>query len=119
MENEKDGGDLPEQNRPRQRQMDEANGKGDEFIEDGGLKLQAEEIRIMREQDGVQISLDGRQIKRVVLKARVIAHYQHGPHSECGQQRQVRGGGIASAWHGWNGCATRKRTSQQFVYRAH
>ena len=70
--------------------MAQANGKCNEFIEDGGLKLQAEEIDIVRKQCGIKIPLDRCQIKRVILKARMIAQQHYGPHGECCQQRQSR-----------------------------
>ena len=48
VEHEEDGGELPEQDGPSQRQMSEADRPGDEFVEDGGLELQAEEFRVVR-----------------------------------------------------------------------
>ena len=47
--------------------MGEAYGERDELIEDSGLELQPEEFRIMRKQSRVQVPLDSRQIKCVVL----------------------------------------------------
>ena len=97
VEEEEDGGELPEQDRPRQRQMAKADRAGDEFVEDGGLKLQAEEFRVVRKQGRVQIALDRGQVKRVVLKAWVVSHDEEGEHGERGQQQQIRGGEIVRA----------------------
>jgi hypothetical protein len=95
VEKQEDSGDLPQQNRPRQRQMADADGECDELVEDGGLKLEAEEFRIMRKQGRIEIPLDRRQVKRVVFKARMVAHQEDGKHGERGQQSQIRGRGIA------------------------
>ena len=86
---EKDCGSLPQQDRPRQWKMRQTNRERDEFIEDRSLKLQPEEIRIMGKQRWVQISLDGRQVKRVIFQPRMVAHDQKGAYGQSGQQGKI------------------------------
>ena len=82
---------------PRQRQMAEADGIRDEFIEDRGLKLQAEKFCIVRKQGGIEIPLDGRQVERIVFKARMVARDPQGENGKRSQQRQIRDRGVALA----------------------
>ena len=97
VKQKKDGGELPEQHRPSQRQVRQAHKPGDELVEDGGLKLQPEKICVMRKQGWVQISLDRREVKRVVFKARMVAHYQERERGEPRQPAQMRNREIATA----------------------
>src|SRR5579862_2693766 len=80
--------------------MSQANGKRDELVEDGRLKLQAEEFRIVREESRIQISFDGGKIKSVILEPRVVAHHKKCDRGESEEQRQIRGGRITSAEFG-------------------
>jgi hypothetical protein len=77
--------------------MREAYRPRDQLVEDGGLKLQPEEFRIMREQGGIQIALDRGQVERVVLKTGMVAHYQKRKNGQQGQQEQIRRGKVARA----------------------
>ncbi len=97
VKQEIDGGELPEKHNPCQRQTAEADRECDEFIEDGSLELKPEKFRIMRKQHRIQIALDGGEVKRVVLKARMVAHDQESKSGEQGQQCQICGGEIALA----------------------
>jgi hypothetical protein len=78
VEHEKDGGQLPEQDSPIQREGSEADGPGDEFVEDGGLELESEKFGIVGEESGVQIAFDRGQIEGVVFEAGVISHDEEG-----------------------------------------
>ena len=75
-ENQENGDNLPENGRDAEREMSYANEGGDQLVEDCCLKLQAEEIGVVREKRGVQIALDGREVKGVVFQAGMIAEDQ-------------------------------------------
>ncbi len=77
--------------------MAEADRPRDELVEDRRLKLQPEEFGVVREQRGIQIALDRGQVKRVVLKAGMVAHHQKCKDGEQGQQQQICGREIALA----------------------
>ena len=72
----KDGGDLPQENDPRDGQVGQARRKSDQLIEDCRLKLQSEKIGIVREESRIQIAFDGREIEGIILEAGMVAH-QH------------------------------------------
>ena len=96
VEKQENGGELPEQYRPRQRQMAEADGIRDELIEDGDLKLEPEKFCIVRKQGGIQIALDCRKVEGIVFEAGMVAHDQEGQNGERSEERQIGDGGIAA-----------------------
>ena len=59
---------------------------GDQFVEDGCLKLNAEEIGIVRKERRIQIALDRGEVERVVFQAGMVAHHQR---RQQGEQRQA------------------------------
>jgi hypothetical protein len=89
VEHEEDGGQLPEQDSPIQREVSEADGVGDEFVEDGGLELEAEKFGIVGEQSGVQIPFDRGQIEGVVFEAGVIPHDEEGEDGERSEKQEI------------------------------
>ena len=58
------------------------------LIEDGGLQLNREELRIVREQRGVQVMLDRGKVDFIVFRARMVSGHHD---AKGGQQQQNRG----------------------------
>jgi len=69
--------------------MREPNEARNPIIENRGLQLYAEEVRIVRIERGVQIALNCGQINAIVFRTRVISHHREGQERE-GQQHKQR-----------------------------
>jgi len=72
-EYEEDGQGMQSENDDPGGHMRQADQTGDGSVEDGGLQLEREEIRVMRVQRGRQIVFDGAEIHAVVLAPRMVA----------------------------------------------
>ena len=53
------------------------------LIEDGSLQLNREELRIVREQRGIQIMLDGGEVNFIIFRAGMVSGNHH---AQGGQQ---------------------------------
>ena len=87
-QNDEERGELPEQLRPGHWNSRPANEMSHPAVEDGGLHLQLEEIRIVGVESGIQVGLYGGQIDSVVLEAGMVAHHNEAEHGkrENGQE---------------------------------
>jgi hypothetical protein len=77
--------------------MGQANRSRDQFVENCGLQLQSEEIRIIGIKCGIEIFLDGCQVDAIIFHSRVVALDQDGEHSE--PQKQDQGFGRQMVFH--------------------
>ena len=57
--------------------MRQADGSGDELIENSRLKLQTKKIRIVGKQRRIQVALDGGEIESIILEAGVVTEDEH------------------------------------------
>ena len=69
--------------------MSDTGRERDEFVEDGGLELDGEEFGVVREERGIQITLDGREVKGVVFEAGMISHDEEGDDGEQEYEREI------------------------------
>ena len=74
-EDERDGSDLPEQRDDIYWKVRDADGSGDELVENAGLHLHAKHFRVVGEERGIEIAMDGREVNAVIFDARMIALY--------------------------------------------
>ena len=62
-----------ERREPGAQRLDRTDARGDQSVVDGGLKLQAEEVGVVRVEGGIEVLLDGGEVVGVVFEAGVIA----------------------------------------------
>ena len=72
-EDQKRGCELPEEDGQVDWEMSEADRFRNQFVEDGGLELQAEEIGVMGEKSRVEVSLDGGEVEGIVFQTGMVA----------------------------------------------
>jgi hypothetical protein len=75
---EEDGGALPEELAPCDRDVGDAKGLGDDLVKDRGLELGFKERGVVGEELGLEIVLDGGEVDGIVFSAGMVAHDQKG-----------------------------------------
>jgi len=89
-EDEEDGQGMQSENDDPGGHMRQADQTGDRFVENRGLHLKREEVRVMRVQRGRQIVFDGGEIYAVVLASRMVARDR-----EAERRKQQERGDVA------------------------
>ena len=94
-ENQKKRDPLHQQFGPRDRQVRPADELRHPCVKECGFELQPEEFSVVREERGIQVRLDGRQIERVVLEPRMVAHDQEPKRRKQQSSQKIEWNGVA------------------------
>jgi hypothetical protein len=74
-QNQRNGGELPQQLRCRHRNSGPIGKSGNPFVEQGGLQLSAEELGVVGVKRGIHVALYCGKIHTVVFNAGMVPHH--------------------------------------------